>query len=159
MEKILLDLAGNWSGYTRTWFEPGLLGDESKIRASFRSALDDEFLIYKYRSNLSGKPYEGMMVIGYNAIKEQFENSWIDSFHMGSAMMFSTGTPMENGFSVLGRYPDPDGGPDWSWRTEFNIVEEGRLIISMINISPQGQEALAVESRLRKRKGRLGAID
>ncbi len=63
--------------------------------------------------------------------------------------MFCTGNSRDNGFSVLGSFPDPTGGPDWSWRTEVEL-RDGELIITAYNIMPEGEEAKATESILTK---------
>ena len=66
--------------------------------------------------------------------------------------MFCTGDAKQNGFSVLGSYPDTDGGPDWNWRTEVELIDKDHLIITSYNISPEGSEAKAVESKLTRVK-------
>lgn len=45
--------------------------------------------------------------------------------------------------SLRGSYPAPPG-PDWGWRIELENHERASLVMRMINISPEGQEALAV---------------
>jgi hypothetical protein len=48
-----------------------------------------------------------MFTFGYNITLEQFEASWVDSFHNSTGIMFCIGAERENGFSVTGSYPDP----------------------------------------------------
>ena len=66
--------------------------------------------------------------------------------------MFCTGNAKEKGFAVLGNYPDPDGGPDWGWRTEVELVDADHLIITAYNIHPEGMEAKAIETELKRVK-------
>ena len=42
-----------------------------------------------------------------------------------------------------GSYSAPQS-PDWGWRIEIEIDADASLVIRMINITPEGQEALAV---------------
>ena len=39
MHKKLQSLTGNWEGITKTWFEPGVLADESPVKGAIRPLL------------------------------------------------------------------------------------------------------------------------
>jgi hypothetical protein len=80
--------------------------------------LEGRFAIYLYQGSIEGEPQHGMFTFGYNTTLEQYEASWVDSFHNNTGIMACTGHAIENGFQVLGGYPYPTGGPDWGWRTE-----------------------------------------
>jgi hypothetical protein len=143
-------LAGGWAGKTRTWFEPDSLADESPTQASIQLILDGRFAIYIYQSSLEDEPLHGMFTFGYNTTLNQYEASWVDSFHSNTAIMFCTGKATERGFSVLGSYPDFGDGPDWGWRTEVALRDPNHLTITAYNIAPEGQEFKSVETKLER---------
>jgi hypothetical protein len=146
------NLAGNWTGKSKLWMEPGKLADESSVVATVQLLLEGRYALYLYQGSIEGEPQHGMFTFGYNITLEQFEASWVDSFHTGTGIMFCIGAEKENGFAVTGNYPDPTGGPDWGWRTEVELVDLNHLTITAYNITPEGEEVKAVETKLTKGK-------
>jgi hypothetical protein len=144
-------MAGNWKGTSKLWLEPGKLADESSVLGTIQLLLEGRYALYLYQSSIEGEPQHGMFTFGYNITLEQYEASWVDSFHTGTGIMFCIGAEKENGFSVTGTYPDPTGGPDWGWRTEVELVDD-QLTITAFNITPEGQEFMATEMVLNRAK-------
>jgi hypothetical protein len=144
---FLAQLAGNWKGTSKLWIEPDKLANEAPIVGTIQIILDGRFALFLYQSSIEGEAQHGMFTFGYNTQLNQYEASWVDSFHNNTAVMFCTGNSRDNGFSVLGSFPDPTGGPDWSWRTEVELRED-ELIITAYNIEPEGGEAKATEAIL-----------
>ena len=150
--QFLAQLVGGWMGVSKLWIEPGKLADESPVQGSIQLILDGRFALYLYQGSIEGEPQHGMFTFGYNTTLDRYEASWVDSFHNNTAIMFCVGRPQENGFSVLGSYPDPTGGPDWGWRTEVELIDKQNLRLTAYNISPEGAETKAVETQLKRVK-------
>jgi len=145
--KQLQRLTGNWRGTTKTWFEKDVLADESPSEAQITSILGDRFISLDYHGSLEGKPFEGKMIVGFDIPYQRFTTSWVDSFHMGTQMMLSSGEATANGFSVFGEYGSPEYGEQlWGWRTTLENINENEFVLTAYNVSPEGEEAKATET-------------
>ncbi len=147
---LLRNLVGSWSGNCRTWFEPEKLADESRVDSHIQAVFEGCFVRHSYRGAIQGKPRIGEELIAFNSVTELFQVSWIDDFHMNYAILFSQGTQTNGGFSVVGQYDVGEKQPRWGWRTNYECLESERLLITAYNISPEGFEAKAVETDLRR---------
>ena len=150
--RLLPQLAGSWTGIPRLWLEPDKLTDESPVVGTIQLILGGRFALYLYQGSIQDEPQHGLFTFGYNTLTDRYEASWVDSWHNNTAIMFCTGNATENGFFVLGSYPDPNGGPDWGWRTEVEVVDNDNILITAYNIMPEGDEAKATEARLTRVK-------
>ncbi len=142
----LASLTGNWDGSTRTWFEADILADESPMQASITLIMDGRFINYKYSGILNKQPYDGNMLWAYDLGNQKCQCSWVDTFHMGTAIMHSEGVETKNGFVVNGQYGWVGIGEPWGWRTELEIINPEQFILRAFNISPEGVEAKATET-------------
>ena len=149
---LLAQLVGGWAGTTQTWIDPDAAPGESKTQGSIHLILDGRFALYLYESSVDGEPQHGMFIFGYNTTLDQYEATWVDSYHNNTAIMFCVGQANDKGFFVLGSHPSADGGPDWGWRTEVELLDADHLNIAAYDIHPEGGEAPAVKTILTRVK-------
>ena len=135
---------GSWRGTNSLWLSPDASAQKSATTLTLAPAIEGKFLEIKYTWIYDDQPQEGLLLIGYEA--ELVTAIWADSWHMGKKFMQCQGVIKENGsVDVRGQYQAPPG-PDWGWRIVLEHEGENTLNLTMYNITPEGQEALAVEA-------------
>jgi hypothetical protein len=143
----LLRWAGRWEGTAKTWMDPSRPPLEAPWSCRIEAVLGGRFVRLEYCTSLEGAPLAGEMIIGFERDEMLWVTSWIDSFHTGTCVMRSTGSPGERGapVSVRGDYFVGAGVERWGWRTELDDAREGTLVLRMFNIEPGGKEDIGVE--------------
>lgn len=145
VHKWYKELEGKWKGTAKTWFEPGKLADESPVEGTIRSVLGGRFIVHEYSGAIDGKPLEGIAIYGYDCMTGRYQSAWIDSFHMGTAIMLSESKMGSSSADLMGYYNINEAGTDpWGWRSEIS-AEGDKLILTAYNVTPEGEEAKATE--------------
>jgi hypothetical protein len=147
---ILSAFTGNWQGSNSLWLSPQESARESATALSIGAAINGKFIEINYTWADDDKSQSGMLILGYENERQLATAVWADSWHMGEKFMFCQGVIKENGsVDVRGQYQAPTG-PDWGWRIVVEPQSENTLNLIMYNITPDGQEELAVRAVYRK---------
>jgi hypothetical protein len=151
MSKYLSEAHGKWRGEMqlfRPWIsaEPASSASEMVIGP----AAEGRFLSLGYDWSLEGVRQSGLMLLKHDVKAHTLKAVWIDSYHMSGDFMVSTGSADDpRTISVRGSYAAPPD-PDWGWRTVIAAVHDG-VELSMFNITPDGEESIAVHALYRRR--------
>lgn len=135
---------GNWTGTKELYLtgppDPDGVSDSALVVAPVAKG---KFISFAYTWEFKGTSHEGFLLVGGK--DGVATTAWVDSFHQsGSVMAFEGSIDEEGRANVLGSYEAPPG-PDWGWRIEIAADGE-QLLIIMHNISPNGEEMLAVKA-------------
>jgi hypothetical protein len=138
-------LLGSWVGKNLlrlSWLNPTDYYSESNL--SVAPAARGRFLTFTYTWSHENIAQEGLLLIGYDQKQAKVTGAWVDSWHQSSKVLHLEGSIDDTGvITVQGAYEAPPG-PDWGWRITLTPGAVGNLQLSMHNISPEGEEDLAV---------------
>lgn len=150
--EILEKLVGKWRGINRlhtTWIEENPVRETTSI-AVIELTARGRFLKIEYDWTFDESVQEGLILIGNEKDSDLVKAFWIDSWHLSDKFLVSEGRLDENGaISLKGFYAVPDH-PDWGWRTIIEPERDNSFKIIMYNVSPEGEEAFAVEIELKR---------
>jgi hypothetical protein len=142
----LVKLAGKWQGVNKLWMYPVETPYESASVVSLTQVIKGKFVQLDYTWAFEGEPQEGILLFGYAAEEAEVTAVWADSFHTAEKfMIFRGATETDESIGVRGSYSVP-GQPEWGWRIVVGPDEGGGLRIVMYNVTPDGEEVLAVEA-------------
>ena len=138
-------LIGHWRGTKQLYMSPPPTpAISSPSELSVTPIARGSFLQFNYDWTYEGEAQAGVLLLGVSDEENAASAAWVDSFHMSSTIMSFVGTVADGAVDVRGSYAAPPG-PDWGWRITTRSVSASELQIVMHNISPEGQEDLAVQ--------------
>ena len=142
----LASLVGDWTGTYRLWLTPDEPVRVSQTTVSIALIAQGQFLSFHYVWADGGVPQDGLLVLGYQALKDLVKAVWVDSWHTGEGfMLFEGSKDSSDAVSIESSYAAPPG-PDWGWRTVIEPGDGATFRMLMYNIPPGENELLAVEA-------------
>ena len=143
--KFLEKQVGEWEMVSKMWMKPGDPPSESKGSASGKMILGGRYLKTVHKGFVSGMPFEGINIGGYdNHLKEYF-SIWIDN--MGTGIMFSKGNLDKTGkiLTEVAEIDDFMTGQKMKARSVTTCINADKLFMEMYMIGPDGKEFKSVE--------------
>jgi hypothetical protein len=138
-------LNGRWQGSNRLWlYDPNEPASESAATAVFKPTGQGKIGTLEYTWAYDGEPQQGFLM--FSQVGENVLVAWVDSWHYHDGIMHMKGAVEASGeLWVKGSYAAPPG-PDWGWRLALHPDAADQFRLIMHNISPDGEEMLAVEA-------------
>ena len=138
-------VAGEWEGNYDLWLDPSSPKESSRSSAQITKVATGDGWEMTYQWARGEATHRGVFQFAGSGTHADF--SWTDSFHSASDAMTGDGGLSDDGSRLvfMSHYP-AGGGADWGWRTEFILVDPTTLSMDAYNITPDGQEVLAVRA-------------
>ena len=143
----LTTLTGQWKGSYRLHTDGAAAEtQESATTAKIELRVKEQFLAIEYAWEHEGKQQEGVIILGCDEDSDAVQAVWTDSWHMSHRFMVCDGTIDDHDtVDVKGAYSASDD-TEREWRIEL-VSGSDSFQINMFNISPDGEQNIAVESR------------
>lgn len=128
--KMLADLAGQWTTTTKMWMSPNGKPEESTGKSTLKTILGGRWLQQDFKSQVMGKPFEGMGLTGYDNVTGKYETMWFDT--MSTGVMKGSGV-YEAGSKTLkdsGSYSCPMTRKERNYRAEMKIIDKNNFVYS-----------------------------
>jgi len=143
--------AGTWKVDANMWMDPEGAPIESVGKAERRMILGDRYLVEEYESSFMGMPYHGMLIAGYDNLKQEHFSIWLDSFSTAPSM--SRGKKNEAGVleqtGIMHDVMTPGGRP---YRSTIGGMEGDQTTFEMFDTRPGGGEFKVMEMTYSREK-------
>lgn len=146
VESFYRAIEGDWSGDYDLWLMPNAPKESSESSARIEVDVTDHTWVMNYQWTREGTAHQGGFHFGGSGTKADFR--WSDSFHSSTAATTGIGMLSDDGTQLIfmSSYSTGVGTPDWGWRTEFTFVDANTMKMEAYNITPQGEEHIAVRA-------------
>ena len=144
-------LEGKWEGTNQLWLDPEGPVRESASEAEIETIAHGQFAEIRYSWAYEGQEQEGRLILGQDREREIVTAVWFDTWHMIDQFMVCEGAVDQGGVvRVRGSYVAPPG-PDWGWKISIERQDADAFCLLMHNISPEGEEGLAVKVNYKRK--------
>lgn len=144
--QMLAKSAGTWTGTVTMWMQPGAPPTVSQAQATNEMIMGGRYLKSSNSGNVMGMPFEGVGITGYDNVKKQFVNSWVDNMGTGIMTMSGTWDAASKSIVYTGSAVDPVSGKDMPFREVWTYVDNDHQIMEMYS-QMGGKEVKSMEIR------------
>ncbi|MCA9398148.1 MAG: DUF1579 domain-containing protein [Candidatus Omnitrophica bacterium] len=86
---VLKKMVGTWSAEVKYWMAPGGEPQTSQGTGELELIMGGRFLQQSFTGDVMGEVFEGVGILGYDNIRQEYQNIWFDN--MSTGLMMSTG--------------------------------------------------------------------
>lgn len=145
----LAALTGQWDVTYEAWQEPEGEPLKGTGTSTYRSILAGRYLVEEFHSQFAGQPFEGMLLMGYDNVREQYQSIWVDSLSTG--FVTQTGTVAADGTKRLnGMTYDPMTPQGRPMRSELQELSPDHFTMQMFDTLPDGSEWMTMSFQYRR---------
>jgi len=142
--KLFATLAGSWTTTTKEWMEPGKPPTESTGPAEMKMLLNGRFLQQEFTGNMTGQPFSGIGIDGYDNLRKRYVTTWIDTMGTGIFQMEGTASADGKTITLKGQHDEPGGG-HMTHRAVWKIQDNNSQTFDLYGTHHRGREMKMIE--------------
>ena len=139
----LMKLAGKWKTTNKSWMSPG---DPvvTQGTVTYKPLLGGRFLMEEYKGTFMDKPFEGVGITGYDNMKKEYFNVWMDS--LGTMVVVARGNMDASGkvLTMNAEFEEPATGEKTPMRMVTTTLDPNSKKFELYG-THDGQEAKQME--------------
>ena len=144
--QMLEPFAGKWRHTVRWQMAPDAKPEESTGTNENSWIMGGRFLKQEAKGQAMGEPFEGLGILGYDNIRQEYSSIWIDN--MNTSMMTATGRydALTKTLHEQGSFSCPiTGETHRSFRTVWKIIDRDHYVYEGYSLGPDGKEFKSLE--------------
>lgn len=144
MHEMMAKLSGDWKTIHKFWMDPAGEPMSSEGTAKTEMILGGRYQMSKFSGSLMGMPMEGVWMMGFDNVSQEFTAIWIDN--MGTGTAIAKGKYDESGktISMDGNMIDPISKTDMKFKQYLIMVDDNKYTMEM-KLDVNGQEFKSME--------------
>lgn len=148
--KVIGQFAGTWKATVKTWFGPENEPQISEGRAKHDLIFDGRFLKEDFKSLSKSMPFQGMGVVGYDNITNEYTSVWIDTMTTSTSGSVGTYDPATKTISWSGQMPDPVSKKMLPVRSTSRFIDNDNYVYEMYDVLSDGSLKKSLEVNYRR---------
>ena len=137
-------MAGEWNCTVKYQMDPSQPAQESQSTATITTLMDGRYIQEVDAGVMSGMPFSGMGIDGYDNVSGRYVSTWIDN--MGTGIETSEGTADKTGKVITwtSTMNDPTTGKPAHSRMVTTIIDDNHHTFEMYSTPPGAKKEMKV---------------
>ncbi len=147
-------MVGTWETEMTWWMEPGGPATTSRGSAEYSWLFDGRWLAQRYRGEIMGRPYEGFGLSGFDNLRRQAIDAWVDSESTGMTVSRGDWTADGTHLVLTGEMDDPmNDRLATAFRSVVTFHDDDHFTYEMQELLADAEPSTVMRIEYRRRDG------
>lgn len=134
MHQMLAKYDGDWKLEVMMWMAPDAPPTKSEATGHNEMIMGGRYQLSKSTGNMSGMPFEGMSLLGYDNAKKMFISTWVDNFGTGVMTLEGSWDAGTKTITFKGKSVDPMTGKDQEVKETMQFIDDNTQKMEMFMV-------------------------